>query len=118
MTGQLVGKLLREDGSVYIKKLHSANTWWSRFRGLQFLPELAPDCALLMQPCSSVHTFWMRFPINIIFLDASNRVVECRETVVPWRVVVPRCNGVYSTLEVPIGQELPEVGETLTVASI
>jgi uncharacterized membrane protein (UPF0127 family) len=48
----------------------------TRARGLLFAPALAQDEALLIAPCSSIHTFAMRYPIDVIFLDRSARVVR------------------------------------------
>jgi len=117
MTGKHIGRLLREDGSIYLNHLYLANTFWSRFRGLQFVPKLPSDTGLLLKPCRSVHTFWMRFPIHIIFLDGEHKVLECRESVPPWRMVNPRAKGIASTLEVPIGKELPTIGEQLEIVT-
>jgi len=47
-----------------------------RLRGLRGLEGLGPGEALLIPNCRSVHTFGMRFPIRVVFLDAEFRVVE------------------------------------------
>ena len=117
MTRQLVGRaagsVYRDAGTPYLERLFVADTWWTRFRGLQFVPELPEDTGLILVGCRSVHTFWMRFPIHVIFLDAQRQVLECRPAVPPWRAVLPRCQGVDSVLEVAAGTEIPEIGERL-----
>lgn len=114
MTGWFAGQVETEDGSLFLEKLYIADTWWTRFRGLQFQPELPADTGLLLNPCSSVHTFCMRFPLNIIFLDQEGRVLECCESIQPWRFVLPQDSQVVATLEVPVSKRLPATGTLLT----
>jgi uncharacterized membrane protein (UPF0127 family) len=61
----------------------------SRLLGLA-LREAAPDTALLLPRCRSVHTFGMRFPLDLVWLDAAGRVLAVEEGVRPWRVRVRR----------------------------
>lgn len=117
LVGRPAGQMFRGDGSLYLKQLFVADTWWTRFRGLQFLPELPRETGLLLESCRSVHTFWMRFPIHVIFLDSQWCVVECRENVAPWRAVLPHQSGVASVLEVSANTDLPMIGEQLTCSS-
>lgn len=42
---------------------------------------------LFLRPCTSIHTCFMRFPIDVIFLDAHDRVLKVRKHVRPWRLV-------------------------------
>lgn len=60
-----------------------------RMRGLRDRGWLAPDHALLLPRCRSVHTFGLGFPIAVVFLDRNWRVVGVRRTP-PTRVVLPR----------------------------
>lgn len=61
---------------------------------------LAADEGLLIEPCSSIHTMFMRFPIDVIFLDEERRVVKIA-TVPPFRASLGR--GSRSVLEAPAG---------------
>jgi len=70
-----------------IPELMVADTFWKRSIGLMGKPGLKAGQGLLLSPCGSIHTCFMRFPIDIIFLDACNRVVQIRQTVAPWRLV-------------------------------
>lgn len=72
-------------------------------RGLRGRP-LPPGGALLLERCRCVHTFGMRFPILVAFLDSGLRVRETRR-VRPRRVVRPRI-GVRHVLELPLGASL------------
>jgi hypothetical protein len=71
-----------------------------RMRGLRGSVGSPGRQALLLQRCRSVHTFGMRFPILVVFLDAGYRVLETRR-VRPRRVVRPRF-GARHVLELPL----------------
>jgi len=76
-----------ETGEVIVAKLEVADTFWRRFRGLQFRPPLAPDEGLLLTPCRSIHTHWMRFAIDVALLNREGLVLAVIASVRPWRVV-------------------------------
>lgn len=63
-----------------------ARTLWTRTRGLLGRPPLAPGEGLLIEPCQSVHMFFMRYAIDVVFLDPEYRVVALRPELRPWRV--------------------------------
>jgi uncharacterized protein len=65
-----------------------ANTHFQRLVGLMGTPASAlhTGCALWIQPCHGVHTMFMRYPIDVIYLDREYRVVKVEENVRPWRV--------------------------------
>lgn len=77
----------------------------SRLLGLAGLSELPVGFALLIPHCSSVHTFGMRFAIDVVFLDARARVLDVRRAVPPRRVV--RRRGAAAVLEVAAAQPPP-----------
>jgi uncharacterized membrane protein (UPF0127 family) len=76
-----------------------ASTLRSRLLGLALLRRERAGAGLLIPRCRSVHTFGMRFALDLIFLDAERRVLELRREVPPNRVV--RCRGAESVLELP-----------------
>lgn len=76
-----------ETGEVIVAKLEVADTFFRRFRGLQFRRPLAPDEGLLLTPCRSIHTHWMRFPIDVAMLDREGFVLAVSANVRPWRIV-------------------------------
>ena len=59
---------------------------WSRFLGLMGRRELPEEHCLYLRPASSIHMFFMRFPIDAVFLDADGRVLRVYERLRPWRV--------------------------------
>jgi uncharacterized membrane protein (UPF0127 family) len=118
MTGRLVGQcVLESTGQVLVDRLFVADTWWTRFLGLQFRRELPHGAGLLLTPCSSVHMFWVRFPLHIVFIGADGRVLEVRPDVLPWRVTIPASKVVVAVLELPVSSTLPAIGEILILRS-
>ena len=116
MTGDYVGQAVAAGtGRVVVERLYVAKTWWSRFCGLQFRRELPQGYGLLLSPCSSIHMFWMRFPIDLIFLSGDGVVVEVRRDVRPWTVAVAKEPKAHAALEVPVGSALVDVGEALEI---
>jgi uncharacterized protein len=71
----------------------------SRLLGLALLPRSCAGRGLLIPRCNSVHTFGMRFSLDVLFLDGGNRVIELRRAVPPCRVI--RCPGAMAVLELP-----------------
>lgn len=84
---QLVNSLTNE---VLLPHIEVANTLWQRFRGLMFHSQLPQNYGLWIEPCSSVHTMWMRMPIDIYFISREGSVLEFREQVVPWKTSIPK----------------------------
>jgi len=103
-------------GKVVVERLKIADGYWSRLCGLQFRRPLPPGHGLLIVPCASVHTMWMRFAIDAVMLDRFGTVLEVREAVSPWRIVwAPR--GTHAVLEATAGNLRIAVGDLLTLRS-
>lgn len=90
-----------EDGAVVCERCSVADGLWTRARGLMLRSGLERGEGMLIEPAGSVHTFFMRFPIDCVFLDRELGVVAVREAVRPWRAAAAR--GAKSTLELPAG---------------
>ena len=88
-----------ETGQSLLTNIHAAKVFWQRLLGLQFASSLPDDTGVLLKDCRSIHTFWMRFPIDVIFLDEDYCVVETHEAVRPWRIAVPKAKTVRHVLE-------------------
>ena len=82
--------LVTEGGAIVCARLTLADTPLTRLRGLLGRPSLAPDEGLLLRPAGSVHTAFMRFSIDVVFLDRAMRVLDVRTGVAPWRIVGSR----------------------------
>jgi uncharacterized protein len=76
-----------------------AEDFRTRLRGLAWRERSQAGPGLLIPRCSSVHTFGMRFPLDVFFLDAEGRVLAVRRRVPPRRVVWHR--GARNVLEIP-----------------
>ena len=91
-----------QTGTVLAQQVEPAYTFLARLKGLMGRKCLAPHTALLLEPCPQIHTCFMRFKIDVVFLNAHNRVVAAVENIVPWRM-----SKFYSsarrTLELPGG---------------
>ena len=93
-----------------------ADTMWARLRGLMGRRALARGEGLLLQPSGSVHTCFMRFSIDVVFLGRELEVLAVSPAVRPWRVRA--CRGARAVLELPAGEADRvgvEAGDRLTV---
>src|SRR3989338_6251077 len=61
-----------------------ADSLFSRLRGLLGRDSLASSEGLILKPCDSIHTFFMRFPIDVVFVDKNNRVIRLYHSLKPW----------------------------------
>ena len=64
----------------------AATSLFHRVKGLMFQKEILDDDALLIEPCNSIHTCFMNFAIDVVFLNQENCVVHYIENLKPWRV--------------------------------
>ncbi|MEX2524214.1 MAG: DUF192 domain-containing protein [Gammaproteobacteria bacterium] len=96
------GRLLRaDDRSCLIPRVALTDNWFERLRGLLGSPPPGQGEALLIRPCSSVHTFFMRFAIDLIFLDHEWRVAKTVDSLRPWRMAA--CPAAAMVLELAEG---------------
>jgi uncharacterized membrane protein (UPF0127 family) len=78
-----------------------ADTSAKRRTGLLKHQRLEPGAGLWITPCESVHTFFMKFAIDLVYLDRQNKVRKVRHAVSPWRLSA--CLTAHSILELPSG---------------
>ena len=91
-----------DGGRIVCERCEVADTVLGRARGLLGRSELASGAGLLIKPSFSIHTFFMRFPIDAVFLDRSGSVVDVVRTLKPWRAATRlRARAV---LELPAGE--------------
>jgi uncharacterized membrane protein (UPF0127 family) len=81
-----------------------ARTHWTRFRGLMTTDasRFRRGQGLWIVPCHGVHTFAMRFPIDVLYLDQERIVIHIEEELKPWRMAAIRARA-SSVLELPTG---------------
>jgi uncharacterized membrane protein (UPF0127 family) len=102
-------------GTVVAANIRLADNLWTRFWGLMGRRALPAGEALHIQPCSSVHTFFMRFAMDAIFLDKEARVVRVVPDMKPFRAAVGG-KGAHSVIEMVAGAAAltgVEAGDTL-----
>jgi hypothetical protein len=88
-------------GGVLAAHLECAFDSASRRRGLLGRETLDAGGALVIAPCSSVHTFFMRFPIDVVFVGRDGTVLKVTAGLRPWRVAA--CVAAFATIELPAG---------------
>lgn len=72
-----------------VNQLEVASTLWSRTKGLIGRAGLDADQALWIHRCNSIHTFFMKFPIDLVFVDRHLVVRKTMSAVQPNRLVLP-----------------------------
>ena len=79
-----------------------ADTHWTRLRGLMgtSAASFRSGQGLWIVPCHGVHTFAMRFPIDVVYLDRAKKVLHLEKSLQPWRIAAVRRKAV-SVLELP-----------------
>jgi uncharacterized membrane protein (UPF0127 family) len=96
-------RLLNErTGKVVVQKLEEARSFSSRLRGLLGRSDFPEGHGLFFEGTNSIHTFFMRFPIDVVFLDHQGVVKALVHDLKPWRVVLPVWNA-KNCLELPAG---------------
>jgi len=99
--------LLHTRSGVHAVQLEVAAGFWRRFRGLMLRRQLPAGHGLLLTACSSVHTCFMRFALDLVYLDRQGKVLRCVQNVKPWRAsnsgaLLSRA-GVAHCMELPAG---------------
>jgi len=92
----------RDDDAVIAEQVETARRLVRRIVGLIGRREFPPGCALVIPRCRQVHTFFMRFPIDVVFLDEDNRVLRAESDVKPYGIT-GRCRGGFAVVELPAG---------------
>ena len=109
----------KSKGVIVIPRAKVAASMRSRFRGLLGMASLPAGEGLWLTPCHSVHTFFMRFPIDVLFLDDQG-IVLSRATLKPWRVSrwERRAAGVLEMAAGTLERTRTDVGDQLTLKPI
>jgi uncharacterized membrane protein (UPF0127 family) len=117
-TGPRAARLRGADGRIVLERVHVSRSFErGNARGLlgrEGLPE--GEGLLLADPTGTIHTFFMRFPIDAVFLTADLRVLRIAAAVPPWRLA--RARGARRILELAAGgadRAGIAVGDTLLV---
>jgi uncharacterized membrane protein (UPF0127 family) len=108
---------LQVDDQVTGLCVYDARRFFARARGLLGSEQLLQDEGLWIQPCASVHTIGMSYPIDVVFLDKTARVLALRSAVPPRRIacvfgadsVLELAAGAAALLRVAAGSRLHKV---------
>jgi len=90
-----------------------------RVIGLMFRPSLDCDSSMLINPCNSIHTCFMKFPIDVIFIDKKNEIIKIIRDMKPWRFSSINFNS-KKVLELNAGAvgETVEIGDKLEFVDV
>lgn len=88
--------------NIIVENLFLADSFWPRMKGLMGKKNLPEDEGLLLLPCNSVHSMFMRFPIDLLFLNRELRVIKIVYRFKPWRVT-PIIRDCYQVVELRAG---------------
>ena len=104
-------------GRIVVEDLELASSSWARFMGLMGRPGLERGRGLWLEPCNSIHMFFMRFAIDVLFLDKQGRVKKVMLNLKPWRIS-PIVFGARTVVELPSGTlgDKSLVGSELTLS--
>ena len=104
------------DGRVVCARCELATTFWTRFRGLMGRASLAPDEGMLFRPAGSIHMFFMKIPLDVVFCDADLRVLKVVRALQPWKTAGAK--GAKVTIELGVGGAAGlEPGDQLVVTA-
>jgi uncharacterized membrane protein (UPF0127 family) len=92
---------VRDSGSIIATQVETAFTSETRRRGLLGRTSLDAGAALIIAPCSAVHTFFMRFRIDVAFADRRGILMKFYSDLAPWRIAF--AIGAFATIELPAG---------------
>ena len=115
------GYALNRTRNAYLAtRLRLAATHWSRFRGLMSTDaeNFSAGEGLWIVPCHGVHTFAMRFPIDVVYLNGDKIVVYMQQNLKPWRVAPLRMSA-SSVLELPgrtLSSTQTAIGDEIEIA--
>lgn len=101
--------------NLVLENVKLANGFFSKFKGLMGKKRLNISEGLMLLSCNSIHTCFMRFPIDVVFLNIDHEVIAMRKKLRPWRFV-NFIKKAYITVEMPEGtidNKNIEVGDLL-----
>ena len=93
---------LKRQNQILLSGVKTAASFTTRLRGLMFYRTFPPIPGLLLYPCNRIHTFWMNFPLDLIYLDRTGNVLKTVAGFLPAHIG-PKVKHSYYILETPAG---------------
>lgn len=113
-------KIINKSKNIIVaQKAREAKSFFKRLKGLMFRKEMGKDEALIFYHASSIHTFFMQFPLDIIFLDRRGRIIKIYPSLKPWRFAF--CWTSFLTLELPahkVSATYTKIGDILELVPL
>ncbi|MFN2451122.1 MAG: DUF192 domain-containing protein [Candidatus Dormibacteria bacterium] len=97
-----IRRLETTEGIVLAERVHLARSFGRRTVGLMFRRELPEGEGLAIIPCNQIHMFFMRIPLDVLFVDREGRVLHLLRGIRPWRMS-RLVRGARYTIELPVG---------------
>jgi hypothetical protein len=94
---------IKESKKIIVENVMIADSFLKRLKGLMFTKELLPQTALYIYPCSAIHTFFMNYNIDVLYLDINNIVLAIDEDMKPGKVG-KHIEGSVAVVELPSGK--------------
>ncbi len=107
----------KDTNQVIVEKLKPAYSFGKRLKGLMFQKSLQPRSGVHIKPCPSIHTFFMKFPIDVIYIDKEMTIVGMEHALSPGKLG-GRFKNAHSVIEMEAGQISASkvyVGQTLRI---
>lgn len=91
-------------GNQKIINIHVADSFWTRFKGLmgKTSEQVEKMGGLWIKPCSQIHMFFMKTPIDVVYLDSKNKIIKIEHEVPIWKCC-KKVRGSKSVMELPKG---------------
>ena len=91
---------INNSNKIFLENCNVANNFFSRLKGLMFKSRESVAQGLLIYPCKSIHTCFMRFNLDIFFISKEGKVLKVINVLKPWKVT-SFVSDAYYVLELP-----------------
>lgn len=99
----IIGKvLINSSPDTPLLHIRKTETFFERSKGLLGCENLKEGHGMLITPCNSIHTFFMKIPLDVIYLGKDNRIISMKQNIKPQRLSM--CKSASSVLELMTGQ--------------
>lgn len=93
---------LRRGDHILSQNILEADGFRLRLMGLMFKSDIPAEQGLWIKPCNWIHTFFMRIPIDVVYLNRQMQVVHIQKNLIPWKLGSPIWKA-HSLIEFPAG---------------